>query len=63
MKAVGKGEATRTEAYCLLNTSLAWSTVNRTPHTVAGKEKLPPTPAACMRDCNRRGALEYVTWL
>lgn len=45
-----------------VNTSLAWSTVNRTPHT-GGKEKQPLTPAAWLRDCNRRGALEYVTWL
>lgn len=32
-------------------------------HTVAGKEMQAQTTAADLRDCNRRGALEYVTGL
>lgn len=59
----GKRRGDKDGGILFVNTSLAWSTVNRTPHTVGGKEKQPPTPAACLRDCSRRGALEYVTWL
>lgn len=58
-----RGNKDKDGGILFVNTSLAWSTVNRTSHTVGGKEKQPQTPAAGLRDCNRRGPLEYVTWL
>lgn len=54
-RSIGESRGDKEGGILFVNTSLAWSTVNRTSHTVGGRKKQPPTPAAGLGDCNRRG--------